>query len=66
MKTILVPQQRYEIMEQQAALYREVLKKVAKDVFPTELYSEKRLIEFLKEDRVNAAMKRRVQKIFRR
>ena len=66
MKTVAVPQKKYEILERQAALYRRILKKTATGVFPIELYSQKRLAELLKEDHVNSTAKQQVKKLFRR
>ena len=62
MKTVTIPQKKYEIVEKQAELYRLFVGET-RNFFPIELYSASRLKEFFQEDRVNSRLKKKVGKI---
>lgn len=64
METITLPKTKYEILEKKAKLYSWLLQKEEKR-FPIEIYSAKRIREFLKEDGLNIKAQNRFKAIFR-
>jgi len=64
MNTVTIPKTKYQILEKRAELYSRLLEKEEEN-FPIELYSADRIREFLREDKVSTAMRRKVQKLLR-
>ena len=56
MKTVTIREKEYNILRKQALLYRTLLKKLEKDMFPTEQYSRERIKEFMAEDRIDSKL----------
>ena len=64
MQTVTLSQKKYRILEKRALLYERLLKKEGV-LFPVEIYSSRRWKEFLKEDKVNAKLRRQIEKLLR-
>jgi hypothetical protein len=65
METITIPKTKYEILKKQALLYKEIFRDLAEKFFGIEIYSQKRLKEFQKEDRLDKTTRNRLQKILK-
>ena len=63
MKTITLPKTKYEILKKQASLYEKILRYLTEKIFGIEAYSEKRIKEFLKEDKLDKKTRTRLQNI---
>jgi hypothetical protein len=65
METISIPKPKYEILKKQALLYKEIFRCLPERFFGIEIYSQKRLKEFQKEDRIDKKTRSRLQKILK-
>lgn len=65
METIILPKTKYEILKKQASLYEEIFRFSPEKAFGIEIYSQKRLKEFRKEDRLDKKTRSRLQKILK-
>lgn len=65
METVTLPKTKYEILKKQASLYEEIFRYLPERVLGTEIYSEKRIKEFLKEDKLDKKTRNRLQKLLR-
>jgi len=65
METITIPKTKYEILKKQALLYKEIFRFLPERFFGIEIYSQKRLKEFQKEDRLDKTTRNRLQKILK-
>lgn len=65
METISIPKPKYEILKKQALLYKEIFRYLPERFFGIEIYSQKRLKEFQKEDRIDKKTRSRLQKILK-
>ena len=65
METITIPKTKYEILKKQASLYKEIFRFLPEKFFGIETYSQKRLKEFQKEDRLDKKTRNRLQKILK-
>lgn len=65
METVTLPKTKYEILKKQASLYEEIFRYLPEKVLGTEIYSEKRIKEFLKEDKLDKKTRNRLQKLLR-
>ncbi len=65
METVTLPKTKYQILKKQASLYEKIFRYSPERIFGTEIYSEKRIKEFLKEDRLNRETKNYFQKLLR-
>jgi len=65
METITIPKTKYEILKKQALLYKEIFRDLPEKFFGIEIYSQKRLKEFQKEDRLDKTTRNRLQKILK-
>jgi len=63
MKTVTLPKTKYEILKKQASLYEEIFRYLPERIFGTEIYSKKRIKEFLKEDRLDKKTRNRLEKL---
>jgi hypothetical protein len=53
METVTLPKTKYEILKKQASLYEKIFRYSPERIFGTEIYSKKRIKEFLKEDKLD-------------
>ncbi len=53
METVTLPKIKYEILKKQASLYEKIFRYSPERIFGTEIYSKKRIKEFLKEDKLD-------------
>jgi len=65
MKMITLPKTKYEILKKQASLYEEIFRYLPERIFGTEMYSKKRIKEFLREDKLDKKTKSRLEKILK-
>ena len=65
MKTVTLPKTKYEILKKRASLYEKIFRYLPERIFGTEIYSKKRIKEFLKEDRLDKKTKNRLQKLLK-
>lgn len=65
METVTLPKTKYEILKKQASLYEEIFRYLPEKVLGTEIYSEKRIKEFLREDKLDKKTRNRLQKLLR-
>ena len=65
METITLPKIEYEIIEKKASLYEKIFRFLPQKFFGTELYSDIRIEEFLKEDKINQKTKNRLDKLLK-
>ena len=65
MKTVTLPKTKYEILKKQASLYEEIFRYLPERIFGTEMYSKKRIKEFLREDKLGKKTKSRLEKILK-
>jgi len=63
METITLPKTKYEILKKRASLYERVFRFLPAKTFGTEIYSQKRLKEFRKEDRLDRKTRDRLKKL---
>lgn len=64
METVTLPKTKYEILKKRASLYENIFRFLPEKIFGTELYSKRRIKEFLKEDRLDKKTRNRIGKIF--
>ncbi|MBU4299160.1 hypothetical protein KJ636_03900 [Patescibacteria group bacterium] len=65
METITLPKIKYEILKKQATLYEKIFRFLPERIFGTEIYSEKRIKEFLKEDKLDKKTRARLEKLLK-
>jgi len=65
METITIPKTKYEILEKRASLYEKVFRFLPERIFGTEMYSKKRIREFLKEDRLDRKTRGRLERLLK-
>lgn len=65
METVIVPKTKYEILKKQASLYKEIFRFLPERFFGIEIYSQRRLKEFQKEDKLDKRIRSRLQKILK-
>lgn len=65
METVTLPKTKYEILKKQASLYEKIFRYLPERIFSTEIYSKKRIREFLREDRLDKKTKIRLQKLLK-
>lgn len=65
METITLPKTKYEIIEKKASLYEKIFKFLPQKFFGAELYSDNRIKEFLKEDKINQKTKNCLNKLLK-
>lgn len=65
MKTVTLPKTKYEILRKQASLYEKIFRYLPERIFGTEIYSRKRIKEFLKEDRIDKKTKKCLEKLLK-
>lgn len=65
METITLPKTKYETLKKQASLYEEIFRFLPESIFGLEIYSKKRIGEFLKEDRINKKTRSRLDKLLK-
>lgn len=65
MNTITLPKTKYNILRKQASLYEEIFRYLPERIFGTEIYSQKRVKEFLKEDKIDKKTKDRLEKLLK-
>jgi hypothetical protein len=65
METITLPKTKYEILKKQASLYEEIFKYLPERIFGTEIYSKKRIKEFLREDKLDKNTRSRLGKLLK-
>ncbi len=65
MKTITLPKSKYEILKKQASLYEKIFKYLPERVFGAEIYSKKRIREFLKENKIDKTTKSRLERLLK-
>ncbi|MDI6883278.1 MAG: hypothetical protein QMC93_02265 [Patescibacteria group bacterium] len=65
MKTVTLPKTEYEILKKRSSLYEEVFRYLPEKIFGTEMYSKKRIREFLKEDKLDKKTRDRLQKLLK-
>jgi hypothetical protein len=65
MQTVTLSKTKYETLKKQALLYEKIFQFLPERIFGTEIYSQKRLKEFQKEDRLNRKTKNRLKKILK-
>jgi hypothetical protein len=53
MTTVTISKNKYETLKKQASLYEKLLKPVSKQKWPLEDYSEKRIREFMRADKID-------------
>ena len=63
MQNITLPKTKYEVLKKKASLYEEVFKFIPEKIFGTESYSDNRIKEFSKEDRLDKKTIKRLEKI---
>lgn len=63
MNTVTVSKKEYETLKKKAALYGQVFQDVSKRMFGIEEYSDKRIREFMKEDRLDPKIRQRIERI---
>lgn len=65
METVTLPKTKYEILKKQASLYEKIFRFLPERIFGTEIYSEKRIKEFLKEDRLDKKTRSRLERLLK-
>lgn len=65
METITLPKSKYEILKKQASLYEKIFKYLPERVFGAEIYSKKRIREFLKENKIDKTTKSRLERLLK-
>jgi len=65
METVILPKTKYEILKKQSSLYEKIFRYSPERIFGTEIYSNNRIKEFLKEDKLDKKTKSRLQKLLR-
>ena len=63
MATITVLKTKYEILEKRASLYEKILCSLKERRFGVEEYSQKRLKEFMSQDKINKNTQSRLKKL---
>lgn len=63
MQTVTLPRIKYETLRRKASLYEEVFQDVKDRVFKTESYSDKRVKEFFKEDKLHKDTAKKLEKL---
>jgi len=65
METVKVSKTEYESLKKKASLYEKVFQSVEKRMFGTELYSDKRVKDFLKEDGLDKEITEKLENLLR-
>lgn len=65
METITLPKSKYEILKKQSLLYEKVFKFLPERFFGVEIYSQKRLKEFWREDILDKKTRIRLEKLLK-
>jgi len=65
METVTLPKTKYETLKRQASLYEEIFRYLPERIFGIEIYSQKRVEEFLKEDKLDKKAKSRLKKLLK-
>ncbi len=65
MENITLPKIKYEDLRRKASLYEEIFRFIPERVFGIELYSDKRIKEFMKEDRMDKKERSRLEKLLK-
>ena len=65
METINLPKAKYEILKKKASLYEKIFRYSPEKIFGTEDYSETRIKEFLREDKIDKKTKSHLQKLLK-
>lgn len=65
MKTVTLPKIKYEILKKRAALYEKIFEHLPERIFGREIYSKKRIKEFLREDKLDEKTKDHLEKILK-
>jgi hypothetical protein len=65
MENVTIPKTKYEILKRQALLYEKIFKFLPERFFNVEIYSQKRLKEFQREDRLDKKTKIHLQKLLK-
>jgi len=65
METVTLPKTKYEILKKQASLYEKIFRYSPERIFGTEVYSKKRIKEFLKEDKLDKKTRNRLIKLLK-
>lgn len=63
MTVVTITKSKLTTLEKRASLYEKVLKSFRERRWDTETYSEKRILEFLKEDALDKKMQARLKKL---
>jgi len=63
MLTVVIPEKQYETLRKQASLYKEVLSGIRGSII--EQYSERRIEEFLKGDKVSKKVKEKMKQLLK-
>lgn len=65
METVTLPKTKYEILKKRASLYENIFRFLPERIFGTEIYSQKRIKEFLKEDELDKKTRIRLEKLLK-
>jgi len=65
METVTLPKTKYEILKKQALLYEKIFRFLPEKIFGIETYSQERLKEFQKEDRLDKKTRGRLKKLLK-
>lgn len=63
MPTILIPKTEYDMLRKRASLYETMLRRLPERKWGIERYSERRIREFMREDRVSKQVRSRLRKL---
>lgn len=65
METVTLPKMKYEILKKRASLYEKIFRFLPEKKFGTELYSKRRIKEFLKEDELDKKTRGRLEELLK-
>ena len=65
MNTVTLQKTEYEDLKKKASLYEKVFRFISKQSFGIESYSDKRVREFTKEDRLDAKTRQKLEKLLK-
>ena len=65
MSTVTLQKTEYEDLKKKASLYEKVFRFISKQNFGIESYSDKRVKELMKEDRIDAKTRQKLEKLLR-
>ena len=65
MSTVTLPKTEYENLKKKASLYEKIFRFVSSQSFGIDSYSDKRIKEFMQEDRVDRKTRQKLEKLLK-